>query len=115
MKKMFSILLLGAMLTAWAACGERGRRNADLDLHWTLPSARAPGHCNVMHAVYDGLVKFDTNGDIVPVWRKAGKIKRKTVFHLVQHATFSSRWQSVTADDVIFTMDLHFNCRRLCV
>ena len=64
---------------------------------------------NVMHALYDGLVKFDTNGDIIPrlaeSWEDSGE---KTVFHLAQDAVFHDG-SPVTADDVIFTMDLYMN------
>ena len=116
MKKLFSILLLAAMLTGMAACGESAGGERDTLTYIALypsdslvPLDISLCEPNVMHAVYDGLVKFDTNGDIVPrlaeSWEDSSE---KTVFHLAQDATFHDG-SPVTADDVIFTMDLYFN------
>ncbi len=116
MKKLASILLLAALTLGLVACNGGGGSARDTLTYIAmypsdslLPIDISLCEPNVMHALYDGLVKFDTNGDIIPrlaeSWEDLGE---KTVFHLAQDAVFHDG-SPVTADDVIFTMDLYMN------
>ncbi|GIO05908.1 peptide ABC transporter substrate-binding protein [Brevibacillus reuszeri] len=114
MKRLLAILLFIALVTGLGACSKPSVSRDTLTYIAFAPSdSLVPldiGLCepNVMHAIYDGLVKMDTDGNIAPMlakrWDDSGE---KTVFYLDPNAKFHDG-TPVTANDVIFSLDLFF-------
>ena len=115
MKKALSILLAVLLLLSLGACSRDGGNRDTLTYIAMFPSdSLVPvdiGLCepNVIHALYDGLVKMNSAGEIQPMladsWEDTGE---KTVFHLNKDAKFHNG-SAVTADDVIFSMDVFYH------
>lgn len=112
MKKLLAILLAVVLAVGLGACGQgSGERDTLTYIAFAPSDSLVPlnvGLCepNVLTGIYDSLVKMDKDGNIAPMlaesWEDSGE---KTVFHLSKNAKFHDG-TPVTADDVIFSMDL---------
>lgn len=116
MKKAIGILLVLAMSFSIAACGSKSSEERDTLTYIAyfpsdslVPLDIALCEPNILHAIYDGFVKMGSDGEMEPMLAESWEDdSEKTVFHLNKEAKFHDG-TPVTADDVIFSLDLYYN------
>lgn len=115
MKKVLAVLLIVVFVVSFCACGQKTAKRDTLTYIAAYPcDSLVPLDVylcepNVIHAIYDGLVKIDSDGNFVPMLAKSWEESpEKIVFRLDPNAKFHDG-TPVTADDVIFSLDLFIN------
>ena len=117
MKRILALaLVLACALSLFAGCGQNGASGEDKDtftfLSWIKsesfdPTSGATTDKSVLHALYDTLMAFGPEGDIVPMlaerWEES-EDGMEVTFYLRKDVTFHNG-DPLTADDVVYTFD----------
>lgn len=110
MKKILSLMLALALLLSLAACGSQKDSDSTLvygssDYDSINPTMNE--HCEIKHLLFDGLVKRDGEGNLVPSLAESWNYDEDTLTYTFQLRS-DVKWhdgENFTAQDVAFTID----------